>query len=36
MFAVDRITQDSKKAIVSLLKKSIEVEYAYLQLSEAY
>jgi len=36
MFAVDRITQDSKKAIVRLLKKSIDVEYAYLQLSEAY
>ena len=30
MFAVDRITQDGKKAIVSLLKKSIEVEYAFI------
>jgi len=33
---VDRINEDGKKAIVSLLNKSIEVEYAYLQLSEAY
>ena len=30
MFAVDRITEDGKKAIVSLLNKSIEVEYAFI------
>ncbi len=30
MFAVDRITEDGKKAIVSLLNKSIELEYAFL------
>jgi len=29
-FAVDRINEDSKKAIVSLLNKSIEVEYAFI------
>jgi len=33
---VDRINEDGKKAIVRLLNKSIEVEYAYLQLSESY
>ncbi len=30
MFAVDRITEDGKKAIVSLLNKSVEVEYAFI------
>ncbi len=30
MFAADRITEDGKKAIVSLLNKSIEVEYAFI------
>jgi len=30
MFAVDRITEGGKKAIVSLLNKSIEVEYAFI------
>ncbi len=30
MFAVDRITEDGKKAIVSLLNKSIEIEYAFI------
>ncbi len=30
MFAVDRITEDGKKAIVSLLNKSIELEYAFI------
>ncbi len=30
MFAVDGITEDGKKAIVSLLNKSIEVEYAFI------
>ncbi len=30
MFAVDRITEDGKKTIVSLLNKSIEVEYAFI------
>jgi len=30
MFAVDRITEDGKKAIVSLLNKSMEVEYAFI------
>jgi len=30
MFAADRITEDAKKAIVSLLNKSMEVEYAFI------
>lgn len=30
MFAVDRITEDGKKAIVILLNKSIELEYAFI------
>jgi len=30
MSAVDRITEDGKKAIVSLLNKSIELEYAFI------
>ena len=30
MFALDRITEDGKKAIASLLNKSIEVEYAFI------
>ncbi len=30
MFAVDRITEDGKKAIVSLFNKSIEIEYAFI------
>lgn len=30
MFAVDRITEDGKKAIVSLLNKSIELEYTFI------
>ena len=30
MFAVDRITEDGKKAIVSLLNKSLEIEYAFI------
>ncbi len=30
MFTVDRITEDGKKAIVSLLNKSIEIEYAFI------
>ena len=30
MFAVDRINEDGKKAIVSLLNKSIEVKYAFI------
>ena len=30
MFAVDRITEDGKKAIVNLLNKSIEIEYAFI------
>ncbi len=30
MFAVDRINEDGKKAIVSLLNKSVEVEYAFI------
>ena len=30
MFAVDRINEDGKKAIVRLLNKSIEVECAFI------
>jgi len=30
MFEVDRITEDGKKAIVSLLNKSLEIEYAFI------
>jgi len=30
MFAVDRITEDGKKTIVSLLSKSLEIEYAFI------
>ena len=30
MLAVDRITEDGKKAIVSLLNKSLEIEYAFI------
>ena len=30
MFAVDRITEDGKKAIVNLLNESIEIEYAFI------
>ena len=30
MFALDRITEDGKKAIVSLLNKSLEIEYAFI------
>ncbi len=30
MFAVDRITEDGKKAIVNLLNKSIEIEYTFI------
>ena len=30
MFAIDRITEDGKKTIVSLLNKAIEIEYAFI------